>query len=349
MFISALKSGPRPFWVVGASNLGKRKLMDFLGVSLFFGNTVGDVVMFIIAIIVAFIAAKLAQIAITGKVKQWAETSETNLDDMLLDTFEKPIYWIVIAGGIGVSLGILEMPKGMEKLSSHVVTFVVLFFVAWSASNLVSSFRRLYLDPFAEKTESKLDDQIIPIVEKAAKIAIWIFAMLVAFDNIGFDVYSLLTGLGIGGLAFAMAAKETLANIFGSLTIFADRPFQVGDIISLKGYTGVVTELGIRTIRLRTVGNTVVTVPNSLLVGDMVENITANGGRRHMMTVGVTYDTSAEDLEAIIERIKTILTETSMSATTWSLALAISVRPPLKFRSGSRYSSGEIRRLRWCG
>ncbi|MEE2786069.1 MAG: mechanosensitive ion channel family protein [Myxococcota bacterium] len=283
--------------------------MDFLGYDLFFGNTVGDVVMFIFAIIIAFIAAKLAQIAITGKVKRWAETSETNLDDMLLDTFEKPIYWIVIAGGIGVSLGILEMPKGMEKLSSHVVTFVVLFFVAWSASNLVSSFRRLYLDPFAEKTESKLDDQIIPIVEKAAKIAIWIFAMLVAFDNIGFDVYSLLTGLGIGGLAFAMAAKETLANIFGSLTIFADRPFQVGDIISLKGYTGVVTDLGIRTIRLRTVGNTVVTVPNSLLVGDMVENVTANGGRRHMMTVGVTYDTTAEELEAIIQRIRVILTE----------------------------------------
>jgi MscS family membrane protein len=226
---------------------------------------------------------------------------------MLLDTFEKPIYWIVIAGGLGVSLGILKMPEGMERLSSHVLTFVILFFVAWSASNLVGSFRRLYLDPFADKTESKLDDQIIPIVEKTAKAAIWIFAMLVAFDNIGFDVYSLLTGLGIGGLAFAMAAKETLANIFGSFTLFADRPFQIGDVVSLKGYTGVVTDLGLRTIRLQTVGNTLVTVPNSLLVGDIMENITANGGRRHMMTVGVIYETTSEQLDEIMATIRDIL------------------------------------------
>ena len=281
--------------------------MGFLGHELFFGNTVSDVLLFVGAIVVSFVLAKLAQLGFTGKLKQWAEQSETNIDDMLLDTFEKPIYWIVIAGGIGVSLGILKMPEGMERLSSNVLTFVVLFFVAWSSSNLVSSLRRLYLDPFAEKTESKLDDQIIPIVEKAAKVAIWIFATLVAFDNIGFDVYSLLTGLGIGGLAFAMAAKETLANVFGSVTLFADRPFQVGDVVSLKGYTAVVTDLGLRTIRLQTVANTLVTVPNSLLVGDIMENITATGGRRHMMTVGVVYDTTSEQLDTIMEAIRDIL------------------------------------------
>ena len=283
------------------------QLKAFFAHDLVGGNTVGILFTFIGALILTLAGAKLAQLLFRGRLRALAKKSKTRIDDILLATFEKPIYWIVLAGGFGLSLGVLSLPGGLESLVGHVITLVVITFFAWSLSSLVTALRGTYVDPMIEKSESRFDDQIVPIVEKSVKVTIWAFAILIAFDNVGFDVVSLVTGLGIGGIALAMAAKDTLANFFGSLTVFTDQPFQVGDVISLKGQTGTVTEIGLRTCRLKTFEGTVITVPNSLLVGDMVENLSARNARKFSGTIGLVYETTSEQLDGAMAALREIL------------------------------------------
>ena len=284
-------------------------MRDLLEREMFAGNSVKDGLLFIGWLFATFVAAKLVQVTFKGVLARLARKSKNKLDDILLDAFKQPIYWIVMTWGLSASLGSLRLPSGLDG-SIHKVSIVLLMmFIAWSLSNLISGVRATYIDPLAETTESRLDDQIIPIVEKTLKVATWSFALLIAFDNIGFDIVSLLTGLGIGGLALAMAAKDTLANVFGSVTIFADQPFQVDDVITVKGHTGTIIDLGLRTCRLRTFEGTLVTIPNSLMVGDCIENLSARTARRFLGNLGLTYATSGDQVEAAIQMVRGILAE----------------------------------------
>lgn len=282
-------------------------LKEYLSREIFAGNTLKELLLFFAALVATFAISRVIQAFFRGWLRRVAERTKNQLDDILLRTFEQPIYWIVLASGISVSLDLLILPEALQTLIGNVTTIVVVMFIAWSATNLISSLREVYVDPIVQRSASRLDDQIIPILEKSLKVTVWAFALLIAFDNIGFDVVSLLTGLGIGGLALAMAAKDTLANVFGSVTIFADRPFQVDDVITIKGHTGTVTELGLRTCRLRTFEGTQVTLPNSLMVGDVIENLSARTARKHSATLGLVYETTSEQLEAAIAAVKEIL------------------------------------------
>ena len=131
------------------------------------------------------------------------------------------------------------------------------------------------------------------------------FVMII--QNLGYSVSSLLAGLGLGGLAFALAAKDSLANMFGSVTIFTDRPFQIGDWVKTPAVEGVVEDVGFRSTRIRTFEKTLVTIPNSKIANDTIENMDARPIRRIMMTVGVTYATSADQMEQAVEAIREIL------------------------------------------
>jgi MscS family membrane protein len=220
---------------------------------------------------------------------------------------EKPIYYILFAAGFQASTYALTLPEVIHGFISNIVTIVVIVFVAWTVTKLVNAVRVVYVDEWTESSESKLDDQVVPIVENTLKAAIWAFAVMMIFSNMGYDLMSVITGLGIGGLALAMAAKDTLANVFGSVTIFADQPFQVDDVVSMAGYTGTVREVGLRTCRLETFDGTLVTIPNATMVGGVVENISARAARKFLGTIGLVYETSTEDLEAAIGAIKSIL------------------------------------------
>lgn len=271
------------------------------------GIAVGHVITFVGAMIATIVAGKVLQFAFRSWLSRLAKRSATQLDDILLRTFERPIYWIVFVAGIDLSLETLHLPARALEIIGNATTVAVTMLVAWSAGNLVSALRVAYLDPWVAKTDGRADDHIVPIIERAVKVAIWIFAILLVIANLGYDVMSLVTGLGIGGLAVAMAAQDTVKNVFGSVTILADRPFQVGDTVKLAGYTGTVEEVGLRTCRLRTLDGTVVTVPNATLVGGVVENVTGRTAARFLGTFGLVYSTTADDLKAAMTAIRGIL------------------------------------------
>ncbi len=165
----------------------------------------------------------------------------------------------------------------------------------------------LYLKHLAEKTKSTLDDQLVPLVRKTLKTFVVVIGSLFVLDNLNIDIIPLLTGLSIGGLAFALAAQDTIKNFFGSLMIFVDKPFQIGDWITSGDIDGTVEEVGFRSSRIRTFRNSVMYVPNSKLADSTVDNHGLRQYRRFYTQIALTYDTPPDLIHAFVEGLRKIV------------------------------------------
>jgi len=194
----------------------------------------------------------------------------------------------------------------MRKLFTDAFQFLVFISIAWIITRLLDSLCKQYLVPLVEESETDLDDQLLPVVSKGIKVIIWIVAIIMALNNAGYNVGALLAGLGIGGLAFAMAAKDTVSNIFGGFTIFTDKPFKLGDRIKISGHDGTVEEIGIRSTRIRTVAGRIVTIPNSKFSHNPVENISAEPSRKIVLNLGLTYDTTPQKMQKAMKILESI-------------------------------------------
>jgi MscS family membrane protein len=162
----------------------------------------------------------------------------------------------------------------------------------------------------AGKTETKQDDQLIPFVTEVVKIIVVIMIILIVLSSVfHLNIGSLIAGLGIGGLAIALAAKESLENLFGSFTIFLDKPFVVGDLVSVQGITGTIEKVGFRSTRIRTLEKSFVTVPNKMLVNAELDNLSMRTFRRVRFDIGVLYDTPADTIKAIVGDIQNYIDE----------------------------------------
>ncbi len=158
----------------------------------------------------------------------------------------------------------------------------------------------------ASLTESKFDDHIIPFIKETVKIIILIFSLFTLLGAVfKLDITSLIAGLGIGGLAIALAAKESLENLLASFTIFFDKPFILGDLIKVGDIEGNVEKIGFRSTRIRTLEKSFVTVPNKKLVDTELDNLSNRMIRRVKFDIGLPFDTPLETLKNIIQEIKT--------------------------------------------
>ena len=165
-----------------------------------------------------------------------------------------------------------------------------------------------YLNRLVGKTETKLDDMLVPVVRKSLRITIAIIATLLIAENIlGANVKSILLSAGVGGIAIALAAKDTIANFFGSITIFADQPFQIGELVKIGEYRGPVEEVGLRSTRIRTFQGHLVTIPNSVITNSTVENIGKRPFIRRRSNITITYGSGHTKAKKAVEIIKEVL------------------------------------------
>ena len=217
-----------------------------------------------------------------------------------------PITLLLTAGLIAPVLPELNLPVRFSLVLSIALKVVAtgsVVLVAYRFTDTLASF----LSEKASKTSTRLDDQLVPLVRKSLKAALTVIGVIFVLQNLQVDVGSLLAGLGLGGLAFALAAKDTLANFFGSLMIFVDRPFQIGDWVKMAGVEGTIEEVGFRSTRVRTFYSSLVTVPNSKVADGIIDNLGERRYRRLKMTLGLTYDTPPEKVQAFVEGIRAIL------------------------------------------
>ncbi len=218
----------------------------------------------------------------------------------------RPLSLFLILAAIFKILPVLQLPIRLASyliLIGEIILPVLLIVVGYRLADVVS----YYLEKITAKTETALDDQLIPLVRRALRLVIVVLGTIFAIDNIGYDITGLIAGISIGGLAIALAAQDTIKHLFGSLMIFLDRPFTIGDWIVAEGIDGTVIEVGFRTTRIQTFHNSIVTVPNGRIADQVVDNMGLRVYRRYSTTLSITYDTPPDLIEVFIEGLEKIV------------------------------------------
>jgi len=257
-------------------------------------------------ILAAFVIGTIARILLRDQVKRVVHRAGFKLDDQEYARTNGPIVLLVICGVILWGLTDLQLGIELSALLIRIVNIVMVLAGLVLASRFVNVGARMAQN-WAAGTENRLDDQLIPLLRQAVQFVVLVLGVLYLADAMGIDVWKLAAGVGIGGLAFALAAQDTVANVFGSVNIFVDRPFQIGDWVIIGSVEGVVEEVGFRSTRVRTFYNSVVTIPNSQITNANVDNMGLRPRRRVKMMLSLTYDTPPDKLEAYVEGVRAIL------------------------------------------
>jgi MscS family membrane protein len=209
---------------------------------------------------------------------------------------------------VGIGLHYFALPEAFARIASHLLLALLTATVAFVLVKLVDVFIA-FLRPRIAESESRLDDQLLPVLSGSLKAFILVIVGVLILQNSGYNISGLLAGLGLGGLAVALALQPTLANVFAAVTIFVDRPFQIGDELSVGDAAGSIEGIGLRSTRIRTYEGTLVTIPNSAVVNAQINNLQARPTRRTTFTIGVTYDTSSEKLKRAVSILRDVMAE----------------------------------------
>ena len=291
--------------------------LDFLN-NVFLENEIKDYLVFILILLFGYIlispiSSYLRKIIfrIVGNKNHVGGKDEF---DTLL---KKPLYYFLLLIIFYFAFNTLSFPEswglvdsselGVKMILSKGFSFFLIITIFWTILQSVE-YLGVRLKFRAEQTESKVDDQLIPFAIEIGKVLVFIFAVVVILANV-FDqnVTALAAGLGVGGVAVALASKESLENLLGSFTIFLDKPFQVGDVITIGSITGMVEKVGFRSTRVRTFDRSIVTVPNKNLVNAELDNLGLRPVRRVKINIGLTYSTSVDQIKNIVNDIQKLV------------------------------------------
>jgi len=281
------------FFIADVSDIWDKAFLDI---------TVGQYLLSFLIILMATALNLILKRFISKQVEKMAE--KRGLLSSLLSLLIKPLRYLIIITAIALVKDVLIQPGKVNGYITGTLLMLVALDVTYFLTRLIDVYIEGYIAPRIEKTESKLDDTLLIIIKKSVKWFIWIISIIFILQNLKVNVASLIAGLGIGGLAMALAAQETLKNFFGSIAIFSDRPFQVGERVQVEGMDGAVEAIGFRSTKIRTLDGTLVTIPNSKVADAVINNIARRPTIKNLYNIGITYNTPAEKIELALKIIR---------------------------------------------
>jgi MscS family membrane protein len=297
--------------------------MEFLNYE-FLGNSVTDYLYFLSSFIVGLLLIIPFRLFISKLLFRLLDKDNNEDDNEKFNSLlKKPLQYFLTLLVLYFSVQFISLPEFLSSTDGRDLNLVeyldkafnlfLLITIFWTINRAID-FIGFKLKNKALKTESKVDDQLIPFAIDIAKVLTVVLGLVMILGNV-FDVNvtALVTGLGIGGVAFALASKESLENLLGSFTIFFDKPFTVGDTVTLGGVTGTVEKVGFRSTRIRTFDKSIVTVPNKNIISTELDNLGARPVRRVKFNIGLTYDTSVENIKNIVDDIQKLIDEHTMT------------------------------------
>ncbi|MBN2210146.1 MAG: mechanosensitive ion channel family protein [Sedimentisphaerales bacterium] len=264
-------------------------------------------------IFLTLFAGRITRFIIDRTAARMAKRPRTELMRLFLRSLAGPAAVAIFAAGVWLGRFAIHFD---DETAFTMKTFVLWGKVAHAVMALAVAYfiYRLvdiiehYLRRLTRRTDSQLDDMLVPLVRKTLRVFIAVLSLLFIADNIlDMNVKTILATAGVGGLAVALAAQDTIANFFGSITIFADRPFQVGERIKIGGFDGPVEEVGFRSTRIRTLDGHLITIPNKTIANEMVENIGKRPYIKRVANITITYDTPPDKVQRAVEIIKQVL------------------------------------------
>jgi MscS family membrane protein len=272
----------------------------------FSGVTWGEILILLGWVVCPLLVGKLLQI-LFGKAGKSKRFEQKQWMQVAFKAAGRPIPFLFATIGLRYGLTTLAFGESVDAVIAD--TFGVLFTIAvtffiYSLVDVVDH----AVTHFTNKSQTKMDDMLAPVVRKSLRVVIVVLA-LVQIAQILSDkpITTIITGLGVGGLALALAAQETIKNFFGSLVIFTDKPFELGERIKVGGHDGTIEEVGFRSTRLRTLDGHLVTIPNGELANMMIQNISKRPYIKRVMNVTITYDSPPEKVEEALAILRDIL------------------------------------------
>ena len=269
------------------------------------GNTAIHYAISAVFIVGAILLRRFLTTIFFNQLKKLAAKTETTLDDKLLPALESPVATFVMVTGIFAALKVLKLSETSDHSIAAGSTVAFSMVIFWG---LLRAFDAI-IDHAAEiaKVKQMGIAAFMPWIKKSLIAVFVVVGTLMIVQSLGYNVSTILQGLGIGGLAFALAAQDTIANLFGSLVVAIDQPFKIGETVKIGTHTGTVEDIGLRSTKIRLIDKSLVVMPNKLVSSEAIVNLSRSTQRRVEQVVGLTYDTTPDQLAVIVEDFRGIL------------------------------------------
>jgi MscS family membrane protein len=294
------KPMPTPEWV---ENLSKK--LTFLKRTLW-GNELWKYLFSLVYIFLAFYVSKLLDYLTRVWLKKWAEKSKTKFDDLVLELLNGPVKVVAFMIFLRIGLDVFQWPEMVQKVLTKGFTIIVAISLTYMVMKFIDLLLNFWRQRAAAKDDEAFNKQLFPIIRKSLKIFVIVVATLVTLDNLNVNITAAIASLSIGGLAVGLAAQDTLANLFGAVAIFLDKPFKIGDRIQIDNVDGAVETIGLRSTRVRNLDGHLVTIPNKTMGNATIVNVAARERIKTVMNLGITYDTPTEKVKLALSIIREV-------------------------------------------
>lgn len=269
------------------------------------GNTATHYIIALLITLAAYVLRRVVTTLIFGFLRRLAARTNTTLDDKLFPALEGPVKALIVVVGAVAALKVLKFSATADDTLGYAYTMAFSLVVFWMFLRTfntvldhlqeIARVRQLGLAPF------------MPWIKKTLLAVVFVFGVLMIAQSLGADVKAFLAGLGIGGLAFALAAQDTIANLFGSVVVAIDQPFRIGEFVRIGTTVGMVEDMGLRSTKIRALDRSLVIIPNKTVAGEMITNLARFNGRRVEQVLGLTYDTTAAQMEEIVAEFRRLI------------------------------------------
>ncbi len=286
------------------------------------GNQLWRFLIVLAIILVSMVLGRVVQFFLNKVAKSIEQKRAMPTISIFFSSMRKPVYLFVFSLGVYVSKSILVFSgaesdataKGIDSSVSlgwdKTVQVLFAFSIAYALFHLVDVVEH-FLVKAAKRTDTTLDDMLVPVIRKSMRVTIGIICILFVAENVfgAKEMKTFILGAGIGGMAIAFAAKDTIANLLGSIMIFIDRPFHINELVKIDSHVGSVVEVGFRSTRILTLDGHIITIPNSIVANTDVENIAARRLIKRVSNITITYDAGPAKAQRAVDIIKEILSD----------------------------------------
>lgn len=266
------------------------------------GNTIENWGISILIILGAIIIVKLLSLLGKKVIKPFVTGTDNHLDDVIFYSLEAPVKFAIILLGIWIAIHRLVYPDSFVKVVDNAYSILIVLDITWFFGRLFSSLLQVYWG----KQSNGQANKMMPIIKRTILVIVWLIGIVMALSNVGVNISALLGTLGIGGIAFALAAQDTVKNVFGAFTILTDKPFSIGDTIRVDSYEGTVVDVGVRSTKIMNYDKRIITFPNYKITDTSIVNISSEPMSRVVLNLGLTYDTTSEKMKEALELLKSI-------------------------------------------
>lgn len=265
---------------------------------LLWGNPRWQYLASLLYIVLAFYVSKFLDFLTRIWLKKWAARTETKLDDLFLEVLNGPVKLVAFIVFLHIGLSVFSWPRSVEDFLIKILNLVVICAFTYVLLKTIDLLMGYWKQRVSSVEDGTFDEQLFPVIRKSLKVFIIVVAALFICQNVfQQDIKALLTSLSIGGLAIGLAAQDTLANVFGAVAVFVDKPFRIGDYIKLNEVEGTVEAIGLRSTRVRNPDGHLITVPNKTMGNATITNIARRPTIRTLMNLGLTYDTPVDKVK----------------------------------------------------